>query len=305
MTAIHIASDLPDEKRRRLLYDGDLAVVPPTPSSLALAAFARDLIAEAFAPHDPLTAQRFLDVEAWVGRFAPLKPRFIHHPRTAELIAQILVEVGCDPDDVYWDVPRLRGVTSDAYLTAGVGYAHHPHRDTWYAAPQSQLNWWMPLYPFQRESAMAFHCDYFARSLENSSSEFDYYRWNDEGRRHAAEHVHTDTRRQPKATDSVALEPEVRVVSEVGSMLVFSAAQLHSTVPNTTGSTRFSLDFRTVSVSDLEAGVGAHNWDSKSTGTSLRDFHRTSDRTSMPTQLVERFDSGDGSGSFVFVADAT
>jgi len=304
MTTIHVASELPDDERRRLLYDGDLIVVPATPSSLELASFAREMISDAFAPHDPLTAQRSLDVEEWVGRFAPVKPAFIHHPRTAELIAQILVEVGCDPEDIYWDVPRLRGVTSDAYLTAGVGYAHHPHRDTWYAAPQSQLNWWMPLYPFRRESAMAFHCDYFGRSLDNSSAEFDYYRWNDDGRRHAAEHIHSDTRKQPRATGPVTLEPEVRVVTEVGTMLAFSAAQLHSTVPNTTGSTRFSLDFRTVSVSDLAAGCGAYNWDSQSTGTSLRDFRRTSDRSPMPTPLVDRFDTGDRStGTLVYLAE--
>src|SRR4051812_17041030 len=94
MTAIHLESDLPDDQRRRLLYDGDLVVLAATPSSSELAAFAREMIGQAFAPYDPLTAQRSLDVEEWVGRFAPVKPAFIHHPRTAELIPKILAEVG-------------------------------------------------------------------------------------------------------------------------------------------------------------------------------------------------------------------
>ena len=99
----------------------------------------------------PLEAQYHMPVEEWVGRFAPVKPAFIHHPRTKGLIRDILVEMGCDADETYMDVPRLRSVTSDGYLTSGVGYAHHPHRDTWYSAPMAQLNWWLPIYPFETE----------------------------------------------------------------------------------------------------------------------------------------------------------
>ena len=34
---------------------------------------------------------------------------------------------------------------------------------------------------------------------------------------------------------------EIRLVGDPGSVLVFSGAQLHSTVPNTSGGTRFSV----------------------------------------------------------------
>jgi len=302
MTAVHLAPELTDRPWRRELYEGDLLLVPPSPASLELAAFARELIAEAFAPHDPVVAQRSMDVEDWVGRFAPVKTTFIHHPRTAELITQVVRRVGCDLDDTFWDVPRLRGVTSDSYLTAGVGYAHHPHRDTWYSAPLNQINWWMPLHPCRRDNVMAFHCDYFGRAVANSSDAFDYYRWNSSGRKNAARHVRSDTRVQPRATEAVSLDPELRIIGPVGSLLLFSAAHLHSTVPNTSGVTRFSLDFRTVSVSDLEAARGAYNWDSRPTGTSLRDFHRTRDFAPLPPELIERFDSGDSdAGELVYL----
>ena len=33
----------------------------------------------------------------------------------------------------------LRTSTSDDYLTSGISYSFHPHRDTWYSAPFSQL----------------------------------------------------------------------------------------------------------------------------------------------------------------------
>jgi len=52
----------------------------------------------------------------------------------------------CDLDDTYLDMPRLRVVSSHGYLTTGMGYAHPPHRDTWYSAPMAQINWWLPTY---------------------------------------------------------------------------------------------------------------------------------------------------------------
>ena len=66
-----------------------------------------------------------------------LNRAFIHHPRTLKLIRDVVEELGCGLNDTYIDVPRLRMVTHGGYLTSGVGYAHHPHRDTWYSAPMS------------------------------------------------------------------------------------------------------------------------------------------------------------------------
>jgi hypothetical protein len=63
----------------------------------------------------------------------------------------------------------------------------------------------------------------------------------------------------------------------MGDVTLFSAAQLHSTAPNTSGRTRFSLDFRTVSLADLRARAGAHNVDARAIGTTIGDFLRASD----------------------------
>jgi hypothetical protein len=71
---------------------------------------------------------------------------------------------------------------------------------------------------------------------------------------------------------------------------LFSAAQLHSTVPNTSGVTRFSIDFRTVCLRDVIEDRGAPNVDSHCTGTSLRDFVRASDSAPMPEEVALRFD---------------
>ena len=92
---------------------------------------------------------------------AALKPAFIHHPESKRHLRAILVEHGCDPELTYFDVPRLRTSTSDDYLTTGIAYAFHPHRDTWYSAPMMQLNWWLPIYDVAPDNVVAFHPEYF------------------------------------------------------------------------------------------------------------------------------------------------
>ena len=61
---------------------------------------------------------------------------------------------------------------------------------------------------------------------------------------------------------------------------------MHSTVPNTSGVTRYSLDFRTVHLDDVWGGVGAPNVDSASTGTSMRDYLRGTDLEHIPEEAV-------------------
>jgi hypothetical protein len=292
MTTVYIDPTMGDDERRAKLYAGDLFVYSPRPSLQALADFAREMVEEAFAPHNPLTAQYDMPVERFVEIFGPVKPRFIHHPETKKLISAVMIDLGCDLDETYLDVPRLRGVTSDGYLTAGVGFAHHPHRDTWWSAPMAQLNWWLPIYPYESESSMAYHQNYFDEGIANGSEEFNYYQWNAVGRAEAAKHIHSDTRKQPKPVDELALDPQIRLVTPPAGLQVFSPSHLHSTVANTTGRTRFSMDFRTVNAKDIRAGIGAPNVDSQPTGTSLRDFVRGSDRASFDEEIIAQYDIG-------------
>ena len=277
MNTVFIDATKTDAERRQALYAGQLFVFSPRPSTVKLCEFARQIIEEAFSGLDPLLAQFHMPVEKYVEIVAPLKPKFIHDPRTMDLLRDVLQEIGCDLNDTYVDVPRLRMVTSNAYLTSGVGFAHHPHRDTWWSAPMQQLNWWIPLYPIESESSMAFHPRYFSEPVPNTSNEFSYYEWNSGGRKNAAQYIKADTRKQPKATSAVELDPQIRLVCPPGGVILFSGAHLHSTVPNTSGRSRYSIDFRTVNFTDVRKQCGAPNLDSRPSGTSLRDFRRGRD----------------------------
>jgi len=303
MNTVHIDPPFGDRRSRDELYAGQIILRSPSPATRAFVDHARAMIETAFAGMDPRTAQYKLSVESFVDRFAPLKHAFIHDERSLSCIAGIMHELGCDPDDTYIDVPRLRVATSDGYLTSGVAYAHHAHRDTWYSAPMAQINRWMPVYPYESSASMAFHPAYWSQPVRNSSGDFDYYRWNAEGRAQARSQIGSDTRKQPRAQDALDLEPEVRFVLPPASVIAFSAAQLHSTCKNVSGASRWSVDFRTVSLADLEERRGAANVDSAPTGTSLRDFVRLRDFTPMPEATVRKFDDRENvEGQLVFRA---
>lgn len=178
MHAIYIDADITDDERREKLYDGDLFVYSPRPSTRALTEFAAELAREAFAPLDPETAQFDMAVEEYAALLAELKPRFIHHPESKRLIQDMLVDLGCDPEQVYFDVPRMRSSTSNDYLTTGIAFAFHPHRDTWYSAPHCQLNWWLPIFPISVDNGLAFHPRYWQTPVKNSSRVYNYAEWN-------------------------------------------------------------------------------------------------------------------------------
>ena len=87
----------------------------------------------------------------------------------------------------------------------------------------------------------------------------------------------------------------------MGGLVVFSAAQLHSSVPNTSGKTRFSIDFRTVNLDDVVNKTGAPNIDSACTGTALRDFLRASDFSRIPEEIAALYNDGtESTGTLIY-----
>jgi hypothetical protein len=247
------------------------------------------MLEKAFAPHDPRTIHKRMSAEDVAGVLGKLKPQFIHHPECKKIIPQIMRENGVDVEKLFFDVPRLRSAYPSHFLSAGIAYAFHPHRDTWYSAPMCQLNWWLPVYPIEPNNAMGFYPRYFSEAVDNNSEIYNYYEWNTKNRSSAAQHIKTDTREQPKAQQE--LEPvTVRFLPPPGGIIAFSGAQLHETVPNTTDMARYSIDFRTVHMDDLVSGQGAPNVDSRCTGTTMRDYLRATDLAHLPDEVIARYD---------------
>lgn len=295
MNTVYYDESCSDDVRRQRLFEGQLFVYSPRKSTLAFVEFARTMIRESFTPHDPEIAQYQMPVEQYAAILGKLKPSFIHHPESKQHLKAILTEMGCDPVKTYFDVPKMRSSTSDNYLTTGIAYAWHPHRDTWYSAPQCQINWWIPIYDVQCDNAMAFHPTYWDRPVRNNSSGYNYYRWNQQNRgAHVAQYLKEDPRPLPKAVEPMELDPQVRLIVPAGGIVLFAAAQMHSSVPNTSGKTRFSIDFRVVHLDDVAGKRGAPKVDEECTGTTMRDYLQVTDLSHVPEELVALYDDGTG-----------
>jgi hypothetical protein len=303
MAAVYFDPKMDDATRRQHLFDGDLFILSASAGTKGLTAVARRMLEEAFAPHDPRTIHKHKSAEEVAAILSVLKPKFIHHPECKEFIRQIMRENGVDLEKLYFDVPRLRSAYPSHFLSAGIAYAFHPHRDTWYSAPMCQLNWWMPVYPIEPNNAMGFYPRYFKEPVKNNSSIYNYYEWNTTNRASAATHVKTDTREQPKPQQPLE-GSTMCFVPEPGGIILFSGAQLHETVPNTTEVARYSIDFRTVHLDDLTDRRGAPNVDAACTGTTMRDYLRGTDLTHLPEGVVAQYDDDSSrSGAILHFGD--
>jgi len=291
MTAVYFAAPVSDDERRGGLYAGNIYINYATSASRALIELARGLLEEAFAPHDPRTIHEHLTAEQVAAILGTLKPRFVHHPECKVLIREMLAENGADIEKTYFDVPRMRSAYPSHFLSSGIAYAFHPHRDTWYSAPMCQINWWFPIYPIEPGNGMGFYPDYFDKPVKNNSEIYNYYEWNAKNRATAAQHVKSDTREQPKPQEKIN-PPSICYVSPPGAPILFSGAQLHETIANATGVARYSIDFRTVHIDDVIAHRGADNIDSRCTGTTMRDYLRASDLQHLPEDIIRTYDDG-------------
>jgi hypothetical protein len=289
---IFVDSGMSDDERRAEIYGGSVFIHRSDASAVKLCQLAQRMIEDAFRPFDPLTVHQSLSAEKCAEILAVLKPKFIHHPESKQHIQAILAEGGHDLSKTYFDVPRLRTAFPGDYLKSGIAYAFHPHRDTWYSAPFCQINWWMPVYPVSSNNCMAIHPHYWSRPIKNGSHQYNYQQWNQESRHSAAQHIKTDTRVQPHAEEPVELDPQMRLVCNVATAYQFSAAQLHSTVPNTSEVIRYSIDFRTVQLDDVLNRRGAPNIDSACTGTTMGDYLRGTDCSHLPEEAVALYLDG-------------
>lgn len=275
--SVHFDQPVGGRVRRALVHGGAVNVTSPSPTSVALAMFARELIGDAFGGRDPELAQFDLPVADHDAILGTLTRRFAHHPEATRLLRALLLERGCDPETTFVGVPRLCVSTGNV---AGVG-AWRPHRDTWRAAPLAQVNHWMPVYEVDEDDAVALHLEYFSQAIANDSAGYDHHGW--------ARAV-GPTPPLPVATEAVDPFSASVFVTPVGGVLQFSGQHLYSTAPHEGDRTRFSVDFTTVDVGDVRAGLGARNVDGHCTGSSIRDFVRAADLSPMPADVVAMLD---------------
>lgn len=284
MSVIHIDPKVSNADLRSLVYEGDLIVLTKCPPLADFVEFVREQLRELFYPHDPERAHLHYTPAELARMLGVWKPGFIHNPKSRELLKATVVSAGFDPDETLYDVPKPRTAYPSDHLTTGIAFAFPWHRDTWYSAPSQQVNWWFPVFELKPQNAMKFSAMAFAQYVENDSAGFDAYQANRD-RLTAAQQVGRDSRSRPSAQNHQPAD-ELIVLPAPGQVLLFSGAQLHASIPNTSGISRYSVDFRTIDRRDVLSSRGARMADVHCSGTMLREFASISTDERLPEEFV-------------------
>jgi hypothetical protein len=283
---MHIVIDpeISSAELRQQLYTGNLVVLTRLRALGDFVDYTRQELAELFKPYDPEHVHEHIEPAEMASLLGQWKPRFIHSERSKKLVRAVIEEAGFPAEETHYDLPKPRTSFPVGHLTTGVAFAFPWHRDVWYSAPAQQINWWLPIFPVRDDNAMAFDLKSFDQAVPNSSDAFDYYE-NNASRRTTATQVTRERQARPGALDHQAAQ-ELVILPTPGEILLFSGAQLHTSIPNTSGLARFSVDFRTVDVGDLMAGRGAPLVDVYCTGTAIRDFVNVVDESCFDEGMV-------------------
>ena len=182
--------------------------------------------------------------------------------------------------DLYLDAVRLRVVAHNAFTIPAAAPAYYIHRDTWYANPACQWNWWIPVTDTPPERGFEIYPQCFARPVKNDSKLFDLNAWEAAGGFQAVVGTSADQRPHPGLDSGVTRESlgaALPIAGAAGDVLIFSGHHLHGTVANATGLTRFSLELRTVHGADLHNGRGPREVDNQSRGSTFTTMFRIRD----------------------------
>jgi hypothetical protein len=300
VTALHIDPSPDVDALYASLYRGDLLLFTNVPAVLDFVAFTRSQLEELFHPHAPEEAHRHFTPEETAVLLGSWKPRFIHHEQSRAHVRAIIQQVGLNAQDTNYDLPKPRTAFPQGHLTTGIAFNFPWHRDTWYAAPPQQINWWLPIYDIRVDNAMKFDLRSFGVPVRNDSASFDYYHLNQD-RLTTAQQLTRETQSRPRALDHVAPDETV-VVSRPGSVLLFSGNHLHATQANTSPRARYSVDFRTVDRLHVVERIGAPLVDVSCAGTALRDFVNVASGSRFDEDLVRRI-HGDPPPDVILVFD--
>ncbi len=254
------------------IYDGALYHLEATQQTLALVQRVSAEL-ETILGRQAHAAQFQLSPREFFERIGDLRRKIYESDAVRRMTAEIMSDMGLDLSEQRVDPIRLRAVTHLGHANHRATAMYYAHRDTWYANPSAQVNWWIPLHDVSADATFVFFPDQFLRPVENDSEKFDYVTWIQKDAALAIGWQDYNAGQKvfyPCYTGQAALTHAHGFSCRAGDIILFSGTHLHQTVPNMTGMTRFSLDFRTVHYGDFQSGRGAPNVDNASRGVAER-----------------------------------
>ena len=262
-----------NEALRAGLHEGQIYLLAPTAASLELADEAHRLLVAAVGENPRAVHERHTNEEIF-ARIGQLRRTLYLEPRFHEAVRTAIAALGFDPKRCAFDPLRLRVILHRGHEIPAARAVYYPHRDTWYAHPQSMIAWWVPLDDLTDEETFVFFPERFRSPVGNDSEIFDYDEWVRRG--WSLKIGWQDARSGAEARYPAATEPAppggLGFSCQKGQNLLFSGSHYHRTLPQFAGKTRFSLDFRLVHLDDEEGHHGAPNVDNRSRGSCLADY---------------------------------
>ena len=250
---------------RDSLFRGQIHVFSPRAESVDLVACIRGLVSPRFDGRQDIDRvhETVSDDEVY-AQVQQVRSILVKDPSVRERLGFLVNALGFDRSRNLVDLPRLRCVLPGKHGDTRAAPAYGIHRDTWYANPRCQINWWIPLHDIEADQGMDFFPDYFDQPIRNSSSGFTFSDWHRTvGFQRASS---AETALYPATIEPIHDQRTLAFPLVAGSVLLFSAAHLHRTHPHDSFRTRFSVDFRTVDEQDLLDGRGAPDVDNASEG---------------------------------------
>ncbi|MEO0422120.1 MAG: hypothetical protein AAF184_07280 [Pseudomonadota bacterium] len=231
--------------RVRAIEAGQVLVLERPPEAFSgLLRRASELVDDAFALEGPAALAHCLPAEVFAARGRILQRRFAGDATARDAFWQTAsaLQMG---DGVFRDQLFLRVLPPQASGHGGFPPLH-PHRDTWGSRVMCQENWWAPVSPVSRLNTLGLYLQHWQQPVENESDtwSFEDYRAHRQAAggqgRSVAYPSAPRAKLPPPAQEATPLE------LPVGHLALFSGAQLHVSLPNHSGVTRFSVETRTV-----------------------------------------------------------
>ncbi|MFT5432751.1 MAG: hypothetical protein ACI9OJ_003454 [Myxococcota bacterium] len=269
---------LDESPARSALYDGRVLRRGVTEGSQTLVALTQELLAATFSDvGPPRDAQQQMDPAEFFKRMGHVRKVLYLEPQFHRAMLKTVEAAGFTPSQYACDPVRLRIVAHNGHTEPRAAPVYYGHRDTWYGHSQSLMTWWVPLDDLSESETFVFYPDRFSSEVLNDSERFDYDEWVSKGWGLKIGWQDRDDgikAEYPGPLGEVDGGPAVGFACRSGDNLLFSGAQYHQTLPQMSGRTRFSVDFRLVHLEDHASKRGAPNVDNRSRGCALVDFVR-------------------------------
>ncbi len=284
MDIVYVDHALSDKERADILFSGNIIIYKNVPAMSQVIAYADKLLGEKLRGIPPEDVQHHLSPEEFLHLTGEAQTIFRKDESVRGLFFDALRQCGVCLNSTFYDHFPMRivpfGSTHGGAQTAGLGH----HRDTWGSNIHNQLNWWAPLYSLTAERSIALYPKYWSEPVTNNTDTWSFEKFIEERKNTPAERK-CQYLSAPSPIESIDENSAFNVVLQPGEVLNFASAHLHASVSNTTDKTRFSVEMRTVAMSDLQEQRQAPNVDNAGQGEMYQWFKNISSKQSLAAAL--------------------